>query len=165
MTRHTQKELLEMPIYEAYLSLSAKKRKPKRSTAKPKKKRLNRKQQKKKPCEEVDPGCYAQRNRVLRSMGIKNYRAYLHSLIWREIRKRVRERDHGRCRICGTNGMAAHHTDYSFEALVGWNIDGIYWVCENCHKLLKVDAGNNKRTLKAVQELTCEALVLGRVPQ
>lgn len=90
---------------------------------------------------------YSFRNRVLRWLGYKTYKAYLASPLWQGIRQRVLERDNHRCRMCNNPAEACHHDEYSKDVIEGARIDLIRAVCSWCHLQLELDDMGVKRGL------------------
>ncbi len=50
-----------------------------------------------------------------------------------EVRKRVRERERGRCRICGKPGYEAHHVVYRSHGGKD-EMKNLIWTCRTCHE-------------------------------
>ncbi len=66
----------------------------------------------------------------LESYGFKNYQDFLNSALWKEFRKYIPKKT-AKCNICNTNlATIAHH--FSYRNLL--NINGIRWVCKECHE-------------------------------
>lgn len=61
------------------------------------------------------------------------YNLYLESDKWKQIRRKILERDGYKCRICGTNyNLRIHHLTY--KRLYNENEEDLITVCESCHK-------------------------------
>lgn len=84
-------------------------------------------------------GAYIKRNVRLRELGFASYADYLASDLWKSIRRRVFQRDNGRCYCCGGIASQAHHTNYKPGTLAGTSISGIRAICGTCHQWIEVD--------------------------
>lgn len=73
------------------------------------------------------------RGDVLYRLGFRSYQEYLHSDLWRSIRKRVRERDGNLCRACGSHAECVHHSRYDLETMRGTDLSGLHCLCGRCH--------------------------------
>lgn len=82
---------------------------------------------------------YGNRNAALTVMGYSSYDEYLSSPLWREIRDKIRARDHGKCRACGGNGSEVHHRAYYLQVLEGKALGELVLLCETCHGLIEFD--------------------------
>lgn len=70
--------------------------------------------------------------RRLRAMGYKDYRAYLKSKHWREVRQRQPQTD---CVCCGSEGpLDLHHQTYA--RLGNERQHDLAWLCRSCHRRL-----------------------------
>lgn len=79
---------------------------------------------------------YDARDGVLRSMGFRDYRDYLASPLWREIRARVL-RKRPECRLCGGTATQVHHTKYLKGDLYGTRLDNLIPLCGGCHRRIE----------------------------
>lgn len=73
---------------------------------------------------------YRERDNNLVAMGFKNYRQYLASGLWRQIRARVQ----GECLRCGRPRTCVHHASYDIETMKGERIDTLVPACRRCHE-------------------------------
>jgi hypothetical protein len=89
-------------------------------------------------------------------MGFKDYESYLHSLLWRKIRKRVLKRDKHKCRCCGELAGEAHHRSYRREALNGSDISPIIAICRKCHDEIELEDGKKNSFEEAERKLKCK---------
>lgn len=61
------------------------------------------------------------------------YNLYLESDKWKQMRRKILERDGYKCRICGANyNLHVHHLTY--KRLYNENEEDLITVCESCHK-------------------------------
>jgi 5-methylcytosine-specific restriction endonuclease McrA len=74
------------------------------------------------------------RDKIIKSLGHADYKDYLQSERWLNIRERVLARDKIKCRSCGAMGMQAHHISYDEDTMLGKNIDKIVCLCRDCHR-------------------------------
>src|SRR3990167_11031287 len=100
---------------------------------------------------------YADRNELLLSLGFKDYRTYLRSALWKDIRIRKLELD-SECFACGRGAestiVQVHHGKYTRENLLGNTLNDLYTVCSGCHKKIEVTRSGFKRTpTEATREL------------
>lgn len=66
--------------------------------------------------------------------GKDKYKAYLISDEWKEIRNKVFARDKYRCRCCGrTEGLSAHHSEYTVLFHEEDDLDTLITLCKYCH--------------------------------
>ena len=79
------------------------------------------------------PKSYGYRNRILRELGFSTYQDYLSSGLWRSIRRRVIERDNGKCYGCGKKARQVHHLSYGWPSLTGESLEQLVSVCRKCH--------------------------------
>lgn len=63
-----------------------------------------------------------------------SYNAYIESEQWRARARRIRDRDNGRCAICGTtsNPLEVHHLTY--DRLYDESDDDLIMLCHECHE-------------------------------
>ncbi len=88
---------------------------------------------------------YATRANSLKSLGFRDYGEYLDSKLWKSIRKRVLIRDGYMCRKCGkVSAHHVHHTSYKLRIMRGRTLDGLFSVCDWCHRDLEFN-GDEKR--------------------
>lgn len=81
---------------------------------------------------------------------------YMKSPEWKEVRARVLERDHHRCRCCGRNedqaNLSIHHSTYNngvlYHELEGNNMDWMVTLCIYCHSSIHRNKANIHRFKK-----------------
>jgi hypothetical protein len=76
---------------------------------------------------------YADRSRVVKYLGFKDYAAYLKSPLWAGIRSRVLAAD-PRCCSCGGKATEVHHADYNLRTMRGEMMSSLMPVCGRCHE-------------------------------
>lgn len=68
----------------------------------------------------------------MNDISIIDYKAYLKSDYWKDIREKVHERDGYRCRICNLpNDICVHHRTYKFVG--NENMGELITLCKSCH--------------------------------
>ncbi len=74
-----------------------------------------------------------ERGVVLKSMGFANYKEYLNSPLWEEIRsKKIRGK--AKCANCESQeNLQVHHNVYTEATLKGVSQYGLVVLCEDCH--------------------------------
>jgi hypothetical protein len=87
---------------------------------------------------------------------VLNYEKYLKSALWRRIRKRVLERDGGRCLRCGGKATRVHHRSYAEDVKSGNNDDMLASVCKGCHQVIHWDDFGKPRSAKETDRLLLE---------
>jgi hypothetical protein len=87
---------------------------------------------------------YAKRNDILFELGFKNYRQYLRTSLWKEIRARKIALDPN-CYGCGRPVEQVHHGRYHKENLTGINLKDLYSICRRCHKYCEFTRKGYKR--------------------
>ena len=88
---------------------------------------------------------YTERNCILAELGYKDYRAYLRSQLWKDIRARKLAQDQS-CYGCGREQfLQVHHSEYSLQNLTGTTLDGLWSVCARCHRWCEVTKSGQKR--------------------
>lgn len=83
---------------------------------------------------------------MLKRMGFPEYRDYLKSGLWKQIRARILAR-RPNCIRCQDPASQVHHADYRLEVMRGYADECLHPVCRDCHKLAEFD-GDRKRTLQ-----------------
>lgn len=89
------------------------------------------------------------------TLGVNNYKSYLKSNLWNEIRDRCLE---PRCEICSRVANHLHHMDYDIETLKGekpWNLVSL---CKRCHENVHLDDNGKKLPLWKCFKKTREIL-------
>lgn len=78
-------------------------------------------------------GQYRVRQISLTALGFKDYREYLASDLWANIRRGIVER-HARCQVCRKNrSYTGHHVSYTTAVLAGEDLSQLVAVCRGCH--------------------------------
>lgn len=96
----------------------------------------------------TDMEAYAIRNEILIEIGFRDYKAYLRSKLWKEIRARkiaLNPACYGCDRSDDKVTIQVHHSKYTREVLLGETLDGLYTICARCHKWIEVTRGGYKR--------------------
>ncbi len=97
--------------------------------------------------------CYSNRNTVLLSLGFQDYKAYLESEVWKEIRSKKLSR-YRNCLLCECPAFEVHHMSYDLETLLGKRPFRLVQLCRTCHIKIEFD-GDRKRELRETnKELT-----------
>jgi hypothetical protein len=78
-------------------------------------------------------------------------KVYLKSDLWKEIRRRVMDRDGRRCVRCRASADTVHHKSYSQEVLDGQNDSEMISLCNRCHRFIEFKSGQ-KVTLQEANE-------------
>tara|TARA_R110000824_G_scaffold128568_5_gene289596 strand:- start:3703 stop:4257 length:555 start_codon:yes stop_codon:yes gene_type:complete len=86
---------------------------------------------------------YKNRNEILEELGYDDYRDYLKSELWAEIRDRVLKESNYECICCANRNigttkkktlvMQIHHMVYTKENLSGESLYGLVAICRSCH--------------------------------
>lgn len=99
---------------------------------------------------------YSARNILLGLLGYRDYRDYLASELWSEIRSAVLDRDDYSCRLCGEPTRIVHHIQYDVDTLLGDKFDNLVSLCDGCHTKVEFTSKGKKRTLvEAVAMYRC----------
>ncbi len=106
---------------------------------------------------------YEVRSESLRQMGIPDYRAYLRTQFWKDVRERVMVRCKGLCEACGGRATEVHHRSYVLAVMLGERIDLLVACCRGCHEEAEFDAGRKVRPRVANKRMAVAALGVGRV--
>lgn len=62
---------------------------------------------------------------------VMDYKKYLQSDEWREVRRRIWQKARGKCAVCGEKGAAVHHKTYD---RIGYEYDDdLELLCQLCH--------------------------------
>src|SRR5688572_14287454 len=88
---------------------------------------------------------YTRRNELLLELGFLNYRQYLRSKLWKEIRSRKMKLD-VECFGCGKKAAQVHHGEYHVRNLTGSTLEDLYSVCKRCHRWIEFTRAGHKRT-------------------
>lgn len=91
---------------------------------------------------------YAERSRIVRSLGFKEYENYLSSRLWRNIRQAVIRKSGGRCVRCkSADTLQVHHRRYTHQNLSGDSTDDMMALCRLCHHAAEFRPDGVKATL------------------
>ena len=63
----------------------------------------------------------------------RSYDVYLKSKLWKQIRKRILERDENLCRECGVKAEHVHHLSYGPLVMLGKDDSKLISLCIPCH--------------------------------
>lgn len=95
---------------------------------------------------------YRERDRLLKTLGFPNYRAYLSSMLWRGIRKEhLRVND--TCVVCECPAQEVHHLDYTRATLMGDAPTRLASVCEGHHRECEFNFGRKITPRQASNKL------------
>jgi hypothetical protein len=75
-----------------------------------------------------------ERSDVLFRLGFSDYKSYLKSDLWKDVRKKVMERDQYRCKFCNKKATHVHHEHYNLDTMSGKNLRHLHSVCKDCHE-------------------------------
>ena len=77
---------------------------------------------------------FDERDFIISDLGYDDYKHYLKSDIWQQIKQQVYDRDSYKCTECRcVENIVAHHKHYSRENLTGKDITDIVTLCKTCH--------------------------------
>lgn len=76
---------------------------------------------------------YKVRSAALLTLGFENYKGYLKSNLWAEIKSRIMSKSNGKCACCGESAYTVHHVTYSVAVLAGKEDSQLIPVCKSCH--------------------------------
>ena len=73
----------------------------------------------------------------LNRLGYFNYRDYLKSDLWKNIRHRVKLKYDYKCcmKHCDKRAYAVHHVSYDYATMSGKNLMHLKPLCKDCHEL------------------------------
>jgi len=91
--------------------------------------------------------CYSTRNLNLKLMGLKTYKHYLYSKMWKSIRVKVFTAKGRICSLCPAKATELHHNRYHIDDLAGRTLEHIHPICNSCHDFIEHGQGNIKRHL------------------
>ena len=94
--------------------------------------------------------CYQDRNDKLSYLGMPYYE-YLKTPEWKAIRTKVLEKLPN-CLLCGITASQVHHTNYTWETLLGTDLRSLAPLCQKCHEQIEMD-GKIKRSLREANEI------------
>ena len=91
---------------------------------------------------------YAERNLLLKQIGYTDYKSYLRSKLWKEIRERQLAKE-STCYGCSKSTEFAqiqvHHGAYHHDNLTGRTLMDLYTVCSRCHRFSEITKRGRKR--------------------
>jgi len=109
--------------------------------------------------------CYDRRNNRLSELGYLNYQDYLKSDDWKQLKNKILL-DNEKCWCCLIRkSYTLHHTDYSFETLLGLRLGALIPICEHCHKHIEFDDDGNKLTIHKVNKRMKDLCKVNNVKQ
>ena len=81
-----------------------------------------------------------------------DYKKYLKSDYWKDIKEQVHKRDEYKCRLCNSNkNLQVHHKTYEF--LGNENLEELITLCKKCHfNIHKIDNSINYTTYQRYSE-------------
>lgn len=91
---------------------------------------------------------YIGRNKWLELLGFANYKAYLQSSLWRQIRDRVFAAKGRICCLCGERASQVHHNRYHANDLTGRRIKYLKPICDACHESIEFQNDGRKSTVR-----------------
>lgn len=80
------------------------------------------------------------------------YEDYRKTKLWRVMKKRVKERDGGRCWRCGGGSDVVHHRSYDREVLEGRADHLLVSLCDHCHQFVHFTPAGAKRSIADTDE-------------
>ena len=95
---------------------------------------------------------YRTRQLILLELGFSNYKDYLASSLWREIRQKVYKEKGNGCFLCGLPATELHHNRYHRNDLTGKKIKFINPVCRECHQSIEFQQDGSKSTVKQAKK-------------
>lgn len=95
----------------------------------------------------------------LKSLGFKDYQAYLNSKLWRKVREQVFCLKGRICFLCGGDASQVHHRKYLATSLNGSNLQCLEPCCTKCHHMIEFDIDGNKIPSNDVEKYVQEHLM------
>lgn len=80
------------------------------------------------------------------------YKAYMKSDQWKEIRLVVLSRDHYTCLCCGDPATEVHHRSYSRRVLDGLDNSKLASICARCHTRIHFTDDNERRSRNETEQ-------------
>lgn len=102
----------------------------------------------------------------LSQLGFSDYRSYLDSSLWAQIRSRVYARDCHKCQACLQKATCVHHRSYRLPVMRGDRCAMLISLCDQCHEYVEFDSGQKlfderkKELLLNERMLTCRSISL-----
>ncbi len=78
---------------------------------------------------------------------------YLKSKGWKDIKRKVFERDSSLCHRCGGKATAVHHRRYEEEVMQGLDLSALVSICDGCHSVVHCDDFGRKRIQSEWEEV------------
>ena len=98
---------------------------------------------------------FKSRDVILEQLGYKNYKTYLRSKTWKNVKKQSFKEKGVDCVLCGKWADVIHHRKYDKSTLLGENLEWLVPLCNACHT--RIEFINGKKTNHAKSEqLFCE---------
>lgn len=95
---------------------------------------------------------YRERDRLLKTLGFPNYKAYLSSTHWRGIR-RAHLKQFPDCIVCECPAEEVHHLNYTRATLLGEDPTKLASVCEGHHRECEFNYGRKVTPRQASNKL------------
>lgn len=95
--------------------------------------------------------CYSERNHNLKKLGFTDYKDYLSSVVWANVKDKVYAAKGKRCVGCGKPAIHIHHRRYRIEDLEGDTIEYLEPICKSCHKSIEYD-GKSKLPVRLAND-------------
>lgn len=102
---------------------------------------------------------YLSRWHNLKALGFKDYREYLASDLWREVRAKVFHAKGSICYLCPNPATELHHNRYHTNDLTGKRMKYIHPICRSCHERIefvgvgqKAAVGQAKKSFKKLRK-------------
>lgn len=109
-------------------------------------------------------GWYERRAISLRQLGYADYKEYLASQRWANIRRRVMRRARGMCEACQQcPATEVHHRSYCIAAMKGRAITYLVACCRDCHEKAEFDRDRKTSPSEANQRMAQAAYAQGIV--
>lgn len=80
---------------------------------------------------------YSDRNKLLLYSGYSNYKEYLNSDLWQDIRRAVFKTKGQTCYLCNGFATQVHHNRYTYSNLCGKTIKHLVPICDECHNKIE----------------------------
>lgn len=91
--------------------------------------------------------------KILHNMGFSNYRDYLQSSLWWNIRTIVLSIHNYQCLLCPLRATQIHHISYSKKVLTGDDFSKLIPICHSCHESIEFSLRGKKRTITAAKKV------------
>lgn len=90
---------------------------------------------------------YQKRNDILNILGFRDYKSYLASDFWIEIRNKILGTQ-TICLLCPSISETVHHLSYDVMTLKGEQSNRLVALCLQCHALIEFHPSGRKRSLR-----------------